>query len=278
MENLIKVELKDGIQVIDSRLVAKGLNIKHQTLMETIRKYQEKLEKLGLLTFETGAVKIEGARGTKYVSFCYLNELQCNFVVTLSRNTEAVVDFKLDLVVAFDKAKKEIKVLEEVIKESENFLDKKRAYYEKKGYSKKWIEARLKSVEIRTELESDWKQRGVDNARQFAILTAILSKGVFGITPSEHRMLKKLKKYHNLRDNMTGTELAFLILSEEATIDMNEAENPQTYEENKKIVEKSGEIAGEQRALYEKQMGKKVVSSLNFLPENRAKYLKKKNK
>lgn len=231
MEHLIKLELKDGIQVIDSRLIAKGLDIKHKNLMETIRKYQDKLEKLGGVAFETETLQTQG--GKQVFSFCYLNELQCNFVVTLSRNTEAVVDFKLGLVVAFDEAKKEIKVLEEVLQESESFLEKKKAYYQKKGYSEDWIGKRLQSIEVRTELEGEWRKRGVDNARQFAILTAILSKGVFGLSPSEHRTLKQLKKHHNLRDNMTRTELAFVILSEVTTMDMNEAENPQTYEENR---------------------------------------------
>jgi phage regulator Rha-like protein len=274
MEQLIKVEIKDGVQVIDSRLVAKGLNIKPQNLMETIRKYQDKLEKLGLLTFETEAVKQEGARGTKYATFCYLNELQCNFVVTLSRNTEAVVDFKLGLVVAFDQAKKEIKILEEVIQESTDFLEKKRLYYQKKGYSDEWIEKRLKSVEVRNELESIWRKNGILESRHFAILTNIISQNTFGLSITDHKKLKGLKS-HNLRDHMTRTELIFMMLGEEATIEFVEQDQPKNLDEHKKTAEKGGQLAGTHLALYEKETGKKVVSSLNFLPENRAKYLKK---
>lgn len=268
MKNLIKIELKEDVQVVDSRLVANGLNINHKSLMETIRKYQKDLEDLGVLPFQTA--KLDNEMGGRPESFCYLNELQCHFVATLSRNTPEVVQFKKALILAFDEAKKEINVLKEVIEESESFLKKKRSYYLKKGYFEKWTESRLQSLEVR----SEWRKRGVENTKQFAVLTAISSKGVFGITPSEHRMLKQLKKHHNLRDNMTRLELAFVILSEEATIGLNETENPTNYDENKRIVEKSGKIAGQQRTLYEKQTGKKVLSPLNFLPENRKKYLK----
>ncbi|TAH29045.1 MAG: transcriptional regulator [Cytophagales bacterium] len=91
MEQL-EIQKLNGIQVVDSRIIAKGLNIKHQNLMETIKKYQSRLEQLGSLTFETETRK--RAIGGTTVNFCYLNELQCSFVVTLSRNTEEVVDFK----------------------------------------------------------------------------------------------------------------------------------------------------------------------------------------
>lgn len=272
MENIIKVESKNGVQVIDSRLVAKGLNIKHKNLIETIRKYQEKLEKLGRVAFETESLETKG--GKQDFVFCYLNELQCNFVVTLSRNNDEVVNFKLGLVLAFDQAKKEIKILEEVLQESEDFLEKKRLFYQKQGYSDSWIEKRLQSIEVRNELEGEWRKRGVTSAKQFAVLTAIISKGTFGITPTEHKAIKKLKSKDNLRDNMTRTELAFTILSEVTALDLTDEENPQNYEQNKVIAEKSGKIVGKQVDLYEIQTGKKVVSAMNFLPENREKYLK----
>jgi phage regulator Rha-like protein len=272
MEQLIKVEIKNGVQVIDSRLVANGLEIQHKNLMETIRKYQEKLEKLGRVAFETESLETKG--GKQDFVFCYLNELQCNFVVTLSRNTEAVVDFKLGLVVAFDQAKKEIKILEEVIQESADFLEKKKLYYQKKGYSDNWIAERLKSIEVRDDLESLWRSHGIDKTQQLAILTAVISKGLFGITPQEHKKVKGLKN-QNLRDNMTLRELVFMSLAEISTHDFAEADNAQNYNDHKKAAEKGGQLAGVQRALYEKETGKKVLSSLNFLPENRAKYIKK---
>lgn len=272
MENLIKIQHKDGIQVVDSRLVAEGLNIKHQNLLETIRKYQEKLEKLGSLTFETETKK--RAKGGTFQVFCYLNELQCHFVVTLSRNTEEVVDFKMSLVIAFDQAKKEVKILEEVIRESDDFLAKKKAYYQKKGYSDAWIEKRLTSIEIRNELESIWRKNGITEARHFAILTNIIAQNTFGLTIAEHKKLKGLKS-HNLRDHMTRTELIFMMLGEEATIEFVEQDQPQDLEAHKQTAEKGGILAGTHLKLYEKETGKKVVSAANFLPENKDQYLKK---
>lgn len=270
-ENLLKIENKEGTQVVDSRLIAGGLNIKHKNLMETIRKYQTDLKDLGILPFETE--KLDTGRG-RSESFCYLNELQCNFLVTLSRNTPEVVTFKKSLVISFDKVKKEVQVLEEVLKESEDFLEKKRKYYKKKGYSDNWIQERLKSLEVRSDLEALWRKSGVDKPRQFAVLTGIISKGVFGITPSEHKRLKSLK-HQSLRDNMTLRELVFMSLAEVSTQDFAEKEAAENYQEHKEAAQKGGSLAGRHVALYEKETGKKVVSSLNFLPENRHKYLKK---
>ncbi len=270
MENLIKVEHRDGIQVVDSRIVAKGLIIKHKNLIETIKKYQKDLEDLGTLTFETEVSKHEtgGARSIFY----YLNELQCHFVVTLSRNTTEVVKFKKGLVIAFDKAKKEVQLLEQVIEESEDFLAKKRIYYKKKGYSDNWIQERLKSIEVRSDLEALWRKNGIDKAQQFAVLTSVISKGVFGITPSQHKKMKGLK-HQPLRDNMTLRELIFMSLAEISTQDFAEADQAQNYEEHKTAAEKGGKLAGTHLALYEKETGKKVVSPLSFLPENRKKYI-----
>lgn len=275
LEEIIQIQVKEGVQVVDSRLIAKGLNIQHKNLMETIAKYKEKLEKLGQLTFETEAVKEEGSRGTKYHQFCYLNEIQCNFVVTLSRNSEEVVDFKLALVIAFDKAKKEVAILQEVLEQTDNYLAKKKAYYQKRGYSDAWIDKRLQSIEVRQELEAEWRKRGITEAKQFAILTAIISKGTFGITPTEHKQMKGLKS-QNLRDHMSRIELIFMMLGEEATHDFIEQDDPQVFDAHKDCAKKGGKLANDALQVYESQTGKKVLSSVNFLPQNRKDYLKEK--
>lgn len=106
MKDLIQIELKEGIQVIDSRIIAKGININHKSLMETIRKYQQDLEDLGTLPFETEVWKHKTGATTQV--FCYLNELQCHFLITLSRNTKEVVSFKKGLVIAFHEAKQQL--------------------------------------------------------------------------------------------------------------------------------------------------------------------------
>ncbi len=269
MEHQLEIQNLNGIQVIDSRIIAKGLNIKHQNLMETIKKYQSKLEQLGTLTFETETWK--HTTGAAKIIFCHLNELQCHFLVTLSRNTEEVVDFKLSLVVAFDSAKKEVALLQEVIKESEDYLEKKRLYYQKQGYHEGWIEARLKNIDVREDLEAIWCKRGINTPKQYAILTSIISKGTFGITPKQHSELKGLKK-QPLRDHMTRLELAFLTLAEESTHEFTEVRDAQTYQEIKDCAKDGGDIAGNARKQLETQTGKPIVSTLNFLPENRHLY------
>lgn len=274
MNELIKIEIVEGNQVIDSRVVAEGLGIQHRAFIATIRKYQTELDSISLMLFETAAVNEEGNRGTKYTTFCYLNELQCHFVATLSRNTPQVVAFKLGLVKAFHSAKQEIEFLKEVIEESEDVLTKKRKIYKKQGYSDNWIEKRLESMEVRNELESLWRTRGIDNPRYFAILTSIISKETFGITPTQHKKIKGLKS-QGLRDHMTNTELAFITLAEAATTEISEADNAQTYQELKQSSKKGGSIAKEARKMLEAKTGKNIVSSLNFLPKNRDKYLKK---
>jgi phage regulator Rha-like protein len=269
MQEIIKIEKINGTTVIDSRIVAQGLEIEHKHLLETIRKYQNELESLGVLPFET-AKPSKNTKGGRPETFCYLNEIQCNFVVTLSRNTEAVVKFKLALVKAFDQAKK---IIQELQGFENEFVSKKRAFYRKQGYSDAWIEKRLESIEIRNELEAEWRKRGVTEAKQFSVLTGIISKETFGITPAEHKKVKGLKS-QNLRDNMTRAELIFTMMGEEATIQLTQNEDAQGFAENKQTAQKGGKIAGDALKQYEIATNSQVVSALNVLPENRPKYFK----
>ncbi|TAE74950.1 MAG: hypothetical protein EAZ85_03680 [Bacteroidetes bacterium] len=270
MEHQLEIQNINGIQVIDSRIIAKGLNIKHKNLLETIRKYQKDLEDLGRFAFETETLQTKG--GKQEVNFCYFDELQCNFLVTLSRNTPEVVGFKKGLVVAFDNAKKEVSLLQEVIDESVDVLEKKRLYYQKQGYSEAWIEERLKNIEVRQELESIWCKRGINTPQQYATLTSIISKGTFGITPKEHAELKGLKK-QPLRNHLTRLELIFMTLAEGVTAEFTEVRDAQTYQDMKQCAKDGGNFAGKSRLELEAQTGRKVVSSLNFLPENRNLYI-----
>jgi len=95
--------------------------------------------------------------------------------------------------------------------------------YEQKGYSKDWIEKRLRGIAVRQDLTDEWKQRGITDNRDFAILTAEISKATFGVTPSEHKKLKGLKQ-ENLRDHMTDLELIFNMLGEKVTTELSKKE------------------------------------------------------
>lgn len=139
--------------------------------------------------------------------------------------------------------------------------------YEKKGYPKDWIDKRLRGIAIRQNLTDEWKRRGITSEFDFAILTAEISKATFGMTPSEYKEFKGLtKKNQNLRDHMDDLELIFTMLGERVTTEISQKENPETFNESKKIAKRGGNVAGVARKETEKELGRKVSTSNNFLP------------
>ena len=134
--------------------------------------------------------------------------------------------------------------------------------YLKKGYTKEWINQRLKSIEVRKELTDEWKKRGLKKGAQFATLTNIITKAWANKTTKEYKILKGLKK-ENLRDNMTNTELILNMLAEASTKDISQVVEPKNYTESKIIAKQGGNVAKVARIELEAKTGKKVVSSLN---------------
>ena len=141
-------------------------------------------------------------------------------------------------------------------------IDRALQEYLKLGYSKNWINQRLKSIEIRKELTDEWEKRGLKEGIQFATLTDIITKAWADKTTKEYKILKGLKK-ENLRDNMTNTELILNMLAEASTKDISEAVNPETYVESKKVAKQGGNVAKVARQELETRTGKKVVTALN---------------
>ena len=138
--------------------------------------------------------------------------------------------------------------------------------YEKKGYPKDWIDKRLRGIAIRQNLTDEWKERGISKEKDFAILTAEISKATFGLTPSEYKNIKGLtKKNQNLRDHMTDLELIFTMLGERVTTEISQQEKPEGFEENKDVARRGGNVAGVARKETEKELGHSVISSENFL-------------
>lgn len=144
-----------------------------------------------------------------------------------------------------------------------------RQIYRVKGYSDDWIERRLQSIVIRNELTDEWQNRGIAAGKEVAILTAEIAKATFGLTPSEHKKLKALKR-ENLRDHMTGLELAFTILGEAATTEITRQENAQGFNQNQSAARKGGQIAGNARRELEAETGRPVVSATNYLERPQA--------
>jgi hypothetical protein len=141
-------------------------------------------------------------------------------------------------------------------------IDRALQQYLNLGYSKNWINQRLKSIEIRKELMDEWKRRGLKEGVQFATLTDIITKAWSDKTTKEYKILKGLKK-ENLRDNMTNTELILNMLAEASTKDISQAVNPETFEESKKVAQQGGKVAKVARKELEAKTGKNVVTSLN---------------
>lgn len=146
--------------------------------------------------------------------------------------------------------------------------------YEQKGYPKDWIDKRLRGIAIRQNLTDEWKKRGITEERDFAILTAEISKATFGMTPSQYKEFKGLtKKNQNLRDHMDDLELIFTMLGERVTTEISEKENPESFIESKKVARRGGNVAGTARKATEKELGRNVSTPKNYLPESEKKML-----
>lgn len=158
----------------------------------------------------------------------------------------------------------------EEIENPELATQRTRELYKLKGYPDDWIEKRMRSIAIREELTDEWKNRGVKEQIEYAILTAEISKATFGLIPSEYKKMKGLKS-QNLRDHMTDLELIFSMLGEASTTAIVKTQNPEGFEENKEAAKQGGTVAGNARKELESKTGQKVVSAQNYLPEKKNK-------
>ncbi len=141
-------------------------------------------------------------------------------------------------------------------------FDRAMKTYLQKGYSREWINQRLKTIEVRKELTDEWNRTGLDKESDFAILTNEITKAWSGKTVSEYKKLKDLKK-ENLRDNMTNLELVLNMLAEATTTEFSKKESPKTFQESTQIAIKGGTVAGNTRKDIERQLGESIVTSKN---------------
>jgi len=148
------------------------------------------------------------------------------------------------------------------IEDPELGFDRLMETYLKKGYSKQWINQRLKSIEVRKELTDEWDERGVKKGVEYAILTNEITKAWSGLDVKKYKKLKGLKK-ENLRDNMSNLELVLNMLAEATTTEISKEKKPKTFNENKKIAKQGGTIAGNTRKEIEDKTGKKIVNKLS---------------
>lgn len=166
----------------------------------------------------------------------------------------------------------------EEIENPELAAKRMREIYQQKGYSEEWIEKRMRGIAVRDELTDEWKKRGVKERKEFAILTAEISKATFGMTPTEYKSFKELSNpKENLRDHMTDLELIFTMLGEASTVEIAKKRNAQGFPENQKASKAGGTIAGNARSALEIESGTKVSTRRNFkaLPEAQTKKIPK---
>ena len=152
------------------------------------------------------------------------------------------------------------------IEDPELATKRTRMLYKLKGYSDDWIEKRMRGIAIREELTDEWQKRGAQEQRDYEILTAEISKATFGITPSEYKKLKNLKR-HNLRDHMDDLELIFTMLGERSTTEIHRTEDSKGMPKLKNDSKAGGSIAGGARKKLEKRLKRSVVSKKNYLKE-----------
>lgn len=151
-------------------------------------------------------------------------------------------------------------------------IDRALETYLAKGYTKEWINQRLKSIEVRKELTDEWEKRGVNKGQEFAILTDEITRAWTGMTTKEYKQHKSLKK-ENLRDNMTNLELVLNMLAEATTAEISKEKIPKNFVANKTIARQGGEVAGNARKDIEAKTGKKVITSKNAKQLGRIKNL-----
>lgn len=139
--------------------------------------------------------------------------------------------------------------------------------YHAKGYPKDWIDKRLRGIAIRQNLTDEWRERGIEEQKEFAILTAEITKATFGMTPTEYKQHKNLPKKSkaNLRDHMNDLELIFTMLGERMTTEISQDEKPDTFSKSKDVAVRGGNVAGNARQDAEKELGRPVTTRQNYL-------------
>ncbi|MDO8528147.1 MAG: Bro-N domain-containing protein [Deltaproteobacteria bacterium] len=204
-------------------------------------------------------LKLESSDGKKYETDCA--DTEGIFRIIQSIPSPKAEPFKRWLA----------KVGYERIQEIENpelATKRTRLLYKLKGYPEDWIEKRMRGIAIREELTDEWQKRGAQEQKDYEILTAEVSKATFGVTPSEYKNLKGLKR-ENLRDHMDDFELIFTMLGERSTTEIHKNEDSKGLAKLKSDAKAGGEIAGGARRELEKRLGRSVVSKSNFLPNKK---------
>ncbi len=224
------------------------------------RKLKQRLKEEGseVVTFCHG-LRLEASDGKKYDTDCANTE--GIFRIIQSIPSPKAEPFKRWLArVGYERIKE--------IEDPELATKRTRALYKLKGYSDNWIEKRMRGIAIREELTDEWQKRGAQEKKDYEILTAEISKATFGITPSQYKKIKQLKR-ENLRDHMDDFELIFTMLGERATTEIHRTEDSRGVPKLKSDAKVGGSIAGNARKQLEKRIRRPIVLRDNFLGQSK---------
>lgn len=212
------------------------------------------------------------AEGSEVVTFCHGLKLEASdgkFYKTDCANTEGI--FRIIQSIPSPKAEPFKRWLAKVgyermkeIEDPELATKRTKLLYKLKGYPEDWIEKRMRGIAVRAELTNEWQKRGAQNERDYEILTAEISKATFGVTPTEYKKKKGLKR-ENLRDHMGGIELILTMLGESTTTEIHRTKNTKSVPLLKEDARAGGQIAGSARKQIERKLGRSIVSGKNFL-------------
>jgi len=213
------------------------------------------------LSAKIGQLKLVSADGKSYQTDCV--NTKNAFRIIQSIPSKKAEPFKQWLAqVGYDRVQE--------IENPELVQKRMKEIYKAKGYSDDWIEKRVRGIAIRDELTDEWKKRSVKTEREYSILTAEISKATFGITPSEYKKFKGLKK-ENLRDHMNDLELIFTMLGERVSTEITRKEDKQGFLEVEDAAKRGGRVAGNARKDTEKELGRPITSRENYLSEQEKK-------
>ena len=211
------------------------------------------------LSEKIGQLKLESSDGKKYLTDCASTE-------TIFRIIQAIPSPKAEPLkrwlarIGYERIRE--------IEDPEPATKRTRALYKAKGYPDDWVEKRMRGIAIREELTDEWDKRGAKMQKDYEILTAEISKATFGVTPSQYKKLKSLKR-ENLRDHMDDFELIFTMLGERATTEIHRNENSKGVPKLRSDAKAGGDIAGGARKKLEKRLKRSIVSRENYLPKKR---------
>jgi len=207
------------------------------------------------LSAKIGQLKLPSADGKLYKTDCANTETIFRLIQTIP--SPKAEPFKRWLAkVGYERVQE--------IEDPELATKRTRVLYKAKGYPDSWIEKRMRGIEIRETLTDEWKKRNVGEDREYAILTAEISQATFGMTPSEYKKFKGLKR-ENLRNHMNDLELIFSMLGEASTTEIAKNKDAQGFVENKQAAKLGGSVAGSARKDLEQKSGKKVSTTRNYL-------------